>query len=156
RGLPGRVLQERCPLGTADYSAARRCARPPDLAECGAAEGVVTMICVPVTDAAGEPIAGLWAFTRERRPFTDRDETTLTALAHQAALAMENARLVTDLRGTLDNLKAAQETLVRGATLRAVGELAAGAAHHLNNLMAVVLGRTQLLLHKNCVPETAP
>jgi signal transduction histidine kinase/CheY-like chemotaxis protein len=111
---------------------------------------------VPVTDAAGELIAVLWAFNRERRPFTDRDETTLTALARQAALAMENARLVTDLRGTLDDLKAAQETLVRGATLRAVGELAAGAAHHLNNLMAVVLGRTQLLLHKNQVPEMAP
>jgi len=156
QGLTGLVLKERRPLRTDDYFADTRFARPPDLAECGTAEGVVTMICVPVTDAAGEMIAVLWAFNRERRPFTDRDESTLTALAHQAALAMENARLVTDLRGTLDNLKAAQETLVRGATLRAVGELAAGAAHHLNNLMAVVLGRTQLLLHKNRVPEMAP
>src|SRR5262249_10551336 len=53
------------------------------------------------------------------------------------------------------DLRAAQETLVRGATLRAVGELAAGAAHHLNNLMAVVLGRTQLLLMKNPASATA-
>jgi signal transduction histidine kinase len=156
QGLTGLVLTERRALRTDDYLGDSRFARPPDLTECGAAEGVVTMICVPVTDATGELIAVLWAFNRERRPFTDRDETTLTALAHQAALAMENARLVTDLRSTLDNLKAAQETLVRGATLRAVGELAAGAAHHLNNLMAVVLGRTQLLLHKNRVPEMAP
>ncbi|HEY7040201.1 MAG TPA: GAF domain-containing protein [Methylomirabilota bacterium] len=156
QGLAGLVLQQRRALRTEDYFADPRFARPPDLAEWGATEGVVTMISVPVTDAAGELIAVLWAFNRERRPFTDRDETTLTALARQAALAMENARLVTDLRGTLDDLKAAQETLVRGATLRAVGELAAGAAHHLNNLMAVVLGRTQLLLHKNQVPEMAP
>src|SRR6185312_210957 len=92
-------------------------------------------------------------FHRTPRPFDGRDEATLTALGRQAALAMENARLVGDLRRTLDELQAAQDTLVRGATLRAVGELAAGAAHHLNNLMAVVLGRTQLLLMKN--PETA-
>ena len=50
-----------------------------------------------------------------------------------------------DLRRTL-RTPAAQDTVVQGATLRAGGELAAGAAHHLTNLMAVVLGRTQLLL----------
>ncbi|MBI3105002.1 MAG: response regulator, partial [Candidatus Rokubacteria bacterium] len=76
----------------------------------------------------------------------EREIRLLTALARQAAIAMDNARLVSDLRRTLEDLKAAQDTVVQGATLRAVGELAAGAAHHLNNLMAVVLGRTQLLL----------
>ncbi|MEK7445681.1 MAG: GAF domain-containing protein, partial [candidate division NC10 bacterium] len=76
----------------------------------------------------------------------EREIRLLTALARQAAIAMDNARLVSDLRRTLEDLKASQDTVVRGATLRAVGELAAGAAHHLNNLMAVVLGRTQLLL----------
>jgi CheY-like chemotaxis protein len=111
------------------------------------------MVTVPVTDAAGEPIALLWAFNRSPRPFTGRDEATLTALARPAALAMDNARLVGDLRRTLEELQAAQDTLVRGATLRAVGELAAGAAHHLNNLMAVVLGRSQLLLYRNRDPE---
>jgi GAF domain-containing protein/CheY-like chemotaxis protein/anti-sigma regulatory factor (Ser/Thr protein kinase) len=83
----------------------------------------------------------------------EREIRVLSALARQAAIALDNARLVGDLRRTLDDLRAAQETLVRGATLRAVGELAAGAAHHLNNLMAVVLGRTQLLLMKN--PESS-
>jgi GAF domain-containing protein/ActR/RegA family two-component response regulator len=82
----------------------------------------------------------------------EREIRLLSALARQAAIGMENARLVSDLRRTLNDLKAAQETLVRGATLRAVGELAAGAAHHLNNLMAVVLGRTQLLLMKEVPP----
>jgi GAF domain-containing protein/ActR/RegA family two-component response regulator len=82
----------------------------------------------------------------------EREIRLLSALARQAAIAMENARLVSDLRRTLSDLKAAQETLVRGATLRAVGELAAGAAHHLNNLMAVVLGRTQLLLMRDVPP----
>jgi signal transduction histidine kinase len=86
----------------------------------------------------------------------EREIRVLSALARQAAIAMDNARLVGDLRRTLDELKATQETLVRGATLRAVGELAAGAAHHLNNLMAVVLGRAQLLLMRNPTPEEVP
>jgi GAF domain-containing protein len=113
----------------------------------------VSLLAVPVTDAGGEAVAVLCAFHRTPRPFDGRDEATLTALGRQAALAMENARLVGDLRRTLDELQAAQDTLVRGATLRAVGELAAGAAHHLNNLMAVVLGRSQLLLYRNRDPE---
>ena len=79
----------------------------------------------------------------------------LSALGRQAAIAIENARLVDDLRRTLEELRAAQETLVRGATLRAVGELAAGTAHHLNNLTAVILGRTQLLLMKKPDPAVA-
>ncbi len=84
----------------------------------------------------------------------EREIRMLSALGRQAAIAIENARLVGDLRRTLEDLRAAQDTLVRGATLQAVGELAAGAAHHLNNLMAVVLGRTQLLLMKN-LPDPA-
>ena len=155
-GLPGLALESKRAVRTDDYAADPRVHCSPEMAAWAKAEGVVSMLTAPVTDAAGALTALLWAFNRERRPFTDRDEATLAGLAHQAALAMENARLVTDLRDTLDDLKAAQETLVRGATLRAVGELAAGASHHLNNLMAVVLGRTQLLLHKNRVPEMAP
>jgi signal transduction histidine kinase/CheY-like chemotaxis protein len=109
--------------------------------------GYRAVLAVPVVSR--ETVLGAVAiyWDETHRP-AEREIRLLTALARQAAIAMDNARLVTDLRHTLDDLKAAQETLVRGATLRAVGELAAGAAHHLNNLMAVVLGRTQLILMK--------
>jgi signal transduction histidine kinase len=50
------------------------------------------------------------------------------------------------VRATLGSIKATQEQLVRGETLRAIGQLASGMAHHLNNLFAVILGRTELLL----------
>lgn len=64
----------------------------------------------------------------------------------QHDLARENARLYDEAQQALADLKVAQEQLVRSATLRALGELAAGAAHHLNNLLAVILGRVELLL----------
>ena len=43
--------------------------------------------------------------------------------------------------------------MVRGETLRAMSQLAAGMAHHLNNLFAVILGRTELLMGST---ESAP
>jgi signal transduction histidine kinase len=67
--------------------------------------------------------------------------------------AVDNARLFEEARESarrlqrvVDDLKATQEELVRGETLRAMGQLAAGMAHHLNNLFAVILGRTELLM----------
>jgi len=106
------------------------------------------VLAVPVVsrDAVLGAVVVLWDEVHEPDA---RETRLLTALARQAGIAMDNARLVADMRRALEELKAAQDTLVRGATLRAVGELAAGAAHHLNNLLAVVLGRTQLLLMKS-------
>ena len=117
------------------------------LAEMAKRFGYRAVLAVPVVSR--ETVLGaVGIYWDEAHRPAEREIRLLSALARQAAIAMDNARLVTDLRHTLDDLKAAQETLVRGATLRAVGELAAGAAHHLNNLMAVVLGRTQLILMK--------
>jgi len=112
------------------------------------AYGGRAILAVPVSSRGTALGAISVGWDEQHRP-DEREIRMLSALARQAAIAIENARLVTDLRRTLEELRAAQETLVRGATLRAVGELASGAAHHLNNIMAVVLGRTQLLLMKN-------
>ena len=112
------------------------------------------ILAVPVISREAALGAVCVCWDEVHRP-DEREVRMLSALGRQAAIAMENARLVGDLRRTLEELRAAQETLVRGATLRAVGELAAGAAHHLNNLMAVVLGRTQLLLITKPDPAVA-
>ncbi len=150
------LVADKRPLRSDDWQEDPRFGETAAFAGWARDEGIVSLLAVPVTDAGGEAIAALCAFHRSPRPFDGGDEATLTGLGRQAALAMDNARLVGDLRRTLDELQAAQDTLVRGATLRAVGELAAGAAHHLNNLMAVVLGRTQLLLYRNRDPENGP
>ncbi len=72
--------------------------------------------------------------------------TVIRKVLKQHELALENARLYAEAQHSLAELQTAQEKLVEGATLRALGEMASGAAHHLNNLLAVVLGRAQLLL----------
>jgi signal transduction histidine kinase/CheY-like chemotaxis protein len=76
-----------------------------------------------------------------------------TTVAGHVGLALDNARLYEETQRTLADLKEAQDHLVRGETLRALGELASGAAHHLNNLLAVIVGRCQLLLLSGKAPE---
>ena len=76
----------------------------------------------------------------------EEDLPLATVVASEVALALDNARLYAEARRSLADLTAAQEQLVRGETLRALGEVASGAAHHLNNLLAVVLARVQLVL----------
>lgn len=86
--------------------------------------------------------------TRRDRGFTQPDVAIATAFAAQAAVALESARLYAEAKRAYEELARAQSQMVRVETLRAVGELAAGASHHLNNLLAVVVGRLDLALRK--------
>lgn len=102
----------------------------------------------------GRPSGAIVSFWWTRRHDFTADELSLAAgIANQVGLALENARLYAEIEEALAQLKAAQEGLVRTETLRAVGELAAGAAHHLNNLLAVVVGRLDLALENPPGPE---
>lgn len=76
-------------------------------------------------------------------------------LAGCLGCTLDNARLVEEARqsnerlGTLvHDLRATQAHLVRGETMRTIGQLSSGMAHHLNNLFTVILARVQLLLGK--------
>lgn len=51
--------------------------------------------------------------------------------------------------------KRAQERMAQSDKLRAVGELAAGVAHNLNNALTVIQGRAQLLMMRTEDPATA-
>jgi signal transduction histidine kinase len=76
-----------------------------------------------------------------------RDELqTLEALADQAALAFENARLYASARDSLVRLGEKQVQLVQAAKMSALGQLVSGVAHELNNPLSVIVGYGQLLL----------
>ncbi|MBI2218879.1 MAG: response regulator [Candidatus Rokubacteria bacterium] len=79
--------------------------------------------------------------------------TVLRKVLKQHELALENARLYREAQHALAELKTAQDHLVRVETLRALGELAGGVAHHLNNLLTVIVARIDLLRLK---PEAEP
>jgi PAS domain S-box-containing protein len=79
------------------------------------------------------------------RVATPEDAHLLRLLADQAAIAIANARLFTDAQHAYEDLRQAQDEMVRVEKLRALGQLAAGVAHDLNNMLTAILGQTQLL-----------
>jgi signal transduction histidine kinase/ActR/RegA family two-component response regulator len=80
--------------------------------------------------------------------FDEEDLKTLSSFASQMSISIENAQLFSDLKQTLQELKQAQDKIVQAEKLRAMGEMASGVAHDFNNVLAVVLGNIQLLLHQ--------
>ena len=89
------------------------------------------------------------------RPFTEQDREVLGHFAAQAAVAFENARLFAELERSYRDLQRAQDELVRSEKLRALGQMVAGIAHDLNNILAVILGQVELLRLRGTAPEAA-
>jgi signal transduction histidine kinase/CheY-like chemotaxis protein len=68
-----------------------------------------------------------------------------------AALGASEARL----RATLEQVRAAEERMLRAHKIEAVGQLAAGVAHNFNNLLQVTMGYTDMLLDGDVDPAFA-
>ncbi len=77
----------------------------------------------------------------ELAPITKTWGASLAAAAHQE----RTRRLGEDLAQANRALTEAQEALLRHESMARLGEMAAGAAHEMNNPLAVICGRAQLL-----------
>src|SRR5262249_49335802 len=116
--------------------------------------------CLPVR--VGERVVGVIDLLRmddasaaspSARPFSSSELQFLATLLTYLGYAVDNARLTEEThqssrqhQSVVDDLRATQAQLVRGETLAAIGKLASGMAHHLNNLFAVILGRVETAL----------
>jgi signal transduction histidine kinase len=91
-------------------------------------------------------VGALYLADPEAREFTPDQVGAAQVLASLLALGMENHRLHGDSRVTFEGLLSAQEQHIQAEKARAVGAMAGGIANEFNNLLAVVLGKTQLML----------
>jgi two-component system NtrC family sensor kinase len=101
-------------------------------------------VCVPIRSRGR--ILGTLSLGRRTDGFDEREVALVQGTAHQVGIALDNARLHSELRRQLEELQQTHLQLVRAAKLSAVGELASGVAHEINNPLTTVLGQTQLLL----------
>jgi C4-dicarboxylate-specific signal transduction histidine kinase len=67
--------------------------------------------------------------------FGERDVDLIAGVAAQASVAIDNARLYTDLRNAYEELKSAQQQLVASEKLSTIGTLAATVAHDMINIV---------------------
>ena len=108
-----------------------------------------SQICVPVETAERCFGALVVRWRSAALAPTDEGGRIAGAVAKQMALALESARLYGETQEALAEVERAQERLVQSHTLHALGEMAAGTAHHLNNLLTVALGHLQLMRRRS-------
>lgn len=110
-------------------------------------------ICAPLV-RAGEVLGVIFLDTTSATHVFDRgDAEMVSAIAAQAAVAIENARLYTELRRAYEELKNAQEQIVRAEKLSIIGSLSAGIAHDLANAVSPMVTLVDLALESGKVDE---
>jgi signal transduction histidine kinase len=108
------------------------------------ADGIRGFVCVPIR--ARHRILGTLSLGRQTpQPFSEEEVALLECAADQIGLALDNARLYSESRGQLEELRQSQTEVVRAERLAAVGELAGGVAHEINNPLMIILGQVHLL-----------
>ncbi|MCM6778095.1 GAF domain-containing protein [Nocardia sp. CDC159] len=121
-GLGGLVAQTGMPYWSADYFDDRRFRHTAAIDEAVRDEGIVAISGVPMK--LGERVIGvLFASHRSARPYTPEEMALLSSLAAHAAIALDSARLLGEIRAALAEVGSANEALrVHNSTVERAAE----------------------------------
>ena len=119
---------------------------PFDLPTRLAAAGLGSLVLVPLR--ASQRTGGLVIAARiEPNSFSSPDCEFLAQLSEHVVLAVRQAELHGELQKAFDELRRTQQAVLQHERLRALGEMASGIAHDLNNAISPVSLYTESLLN---------
>jgi signal transduction histidine kinase/ActR/RegA family two-component response regulator len=117
--------------------------------------GLGALVISPLL-AQGTVFGVLIAARKEANSFSSKECEFLRQLSDHVALATHQAQLYTTLQQAYDDLQQSQQTVMQQERLRALGQMASGVAHDINNAIApIALYTDSLLEHETGLTERA-
>ena len=112
-----------------------------------AASGLCAMVAAPL--AVESQVFGiLMAVRREPHSFSSGECEFLRQLSEHVALAAHEAQVRTALQQAYDDLRQTQQVVMQQERLRALGQMASGIAHDINNALSPIALYTESLLER--------
>ena len=110
-----------------------------------AAAGLGSVVAVPLM-LERRLFGVLVVARREPDAFAGGESEFLRVLGEQVALAGAQARLYTELQCAYTELRQSQQTVMQQERLRALGQMASGIAHDINNTLSPIVAFADILL----------
>jgi two-component system NtrC family sensor kinase len=111
-------------------------------------------LCVPLLHQ-DRVLAVIYLMTTSAAHVFSQDDLELvTDIANQAAIALANAQLYTELRNAYEELRATQDQLVRREKLSVIGTLSASIAHDIGNVITPISAIAEMaIMDQGADPE---
>ena len=110
-----------------------------------ATSGLRALIAIPLISEQ-TVFGALLVARRQMDGFTNDDREFVRQLSEHVALAGHQARLYGELQGAYEELRRTQQAITQQERLRALGQMASGIAHDINNAITPISLYTDLLL----------
>ena len=108
-------------------------------------EGIQTTVYIPLV-LKDESLGVMCVCSRSESRFSEDYVEFLTAIGNQIGMAVRNAMLYEGANRAYQELKEAQEQVIRSEKLASLGKLSATIAHEINNPIAAVLTYIKLMM----------
>jgi PAS domain S-box-containing protein len=124
-------------------------AAPTPFAQQLASGGIRSFVGAPLV-VESKVFGVLIAARRVAAGFTSSDCEFLRQLSEHVGLAAHQAQLHTALQRAYDDLRQTQQAVMQQERLRALGQMASGIAHDINNAISPIALYTELLIEREC------